>query len=249
MTKLDADIVAPVLTAIPVERLLQRTEATFGEAARGKGLGLRVAHSGAWVASDPILLERVLLNLVSNAVRYTKRGGVVVGCRRRGGMLRIDVCDTGPGIPEDQRRSIFTEFYQLARAAAERREGLGLGLAIVDRLCRLLGHRVEVDSAPGRGSRFSVTVPLAAEPRALAAVPAPVAPLPDPAHGKRIMVIDDDALVLDGMRGILEGWGCDGPAHHAQPAAQGWVRRRARFEVHGSRPGPARAFQALAAPG
>jgi signal transduction histidine kinase len=131
MTKLDAGIVEPIPTVLQVQRLFERVETTFGEAARKKGLSLRVVASAAWVASDPILLERVLLNLVSNAVRYTERGGVVVGCRRRGETLRIDICDTGPGIPEDQRSSIFGEFYQLARSEAGRREGLGLGLAIV----------------------------------------------------------------------------------------------------------------------
>jgi CheY-like chemotaxis protein len=207
MTKLDAGIVEPVPTELPVQRLLDRIETTFADAAHKKGLRLRVVESGAWVESDPILLERILLNLVSNAVRYTEKGGVVVGCRRRGPSLRIDVCDTGPGIPEDQRRSIFGEFYQLARSDAGRREGLGLGLAIVDRLCRLLRHRVEVDSHPGRGSRFSVSVPVA-QARTEIEIPAPASPIADPARGKRIMVVDDDTLVLDGMRGVLQGWGC-----------------------------------------
>jgi hypothetical protein len=206
MTKLDADIVQPSPTALPVQRLLDRIETTFAEEARRKGLRLRVVASGAWGTSDPILLERIFLNLVSNAVRYTEQGGVVVGCRRRGASLRIEVCDTGPGIPEDQRRSIFGEFYQLARSNAGRREGLGLGLAIVDRLCRLLGHQVQVDSEPGRGSRFAVTVPLAAEPPTATEVPAQAPAIADPARGKLVIVIDDDALVLDGMRGILQGW-------------------------------------------
>ena len=107
------------------------------------------------MCSDPILLERILLNLVSNAVRYTARGGVVVGCRRRATQLRIDVCDTGVGIPEDQRQSIFSEFYQLATPVPDRKAGLGLGLAIVDRLGRLLGHPVQLQSIPvaARASR------------------------------------------------------------------------------------------------
>jgi signal transduction histidine kinase/CheY-like chemotaxis protein len=209
MTKLDAGIVEPAQIALPLQGLLDRVETTFSETAHKKGLSLRVVPSAAWVASDPILLERVLLNLISNAVRYTERGGVVVGCRRRGETLRIDICDTGPGIPEDQRSSIFGEFYQLVRSGAGRREGLGLGLAIVDRLCRLLGHRVELRSQLGRGSRFSVTVPLAAEPDAETEMPAPQSPMADPAHGKRVLVIDDDILVLDAMRGILQGWGCE----------------------------------------
>jgi CheY-like chemotaxis protein len=132
----------------------------------------------------------------------------VVGCRRRGDQLRIDVCDTGTGIPEEQRQRIFGEFYQLSGASADRREGFGLGLAIVDRLGRLLGHKVELQSRIGRGSRFSITVPLAAQPRtAETAAPSPA--IVDPARGKRIIVIDDDALVLDGMRGILQSWGCE----------------------------------------
>jgi two-component system, sensor histidine kinase len=211
MTKLDAGIVDPHPVVIPVQRLLDRIETTFGEAARRKGLSLCIVASGGWVVSDPILLERILLNLASNAVRYTEKGGVVVGCRRRGEELRIDVCDSGPGIPEDQRRSIFGEFVQLARPDAARRDGLGLGLAIVDRLCRLLGHRVAVASRPGRGSRFSVSVPLAPPPPVKAAMPVQGPPLAiaNPAHGKRVMVIDDDTLVLDGMRVILHAWGCE----------------------------------------
>jgi signal transduction histidine kinase/CheY-like chemotaxis protein len=228
MTKLDAGIVEPIPTVLQVQRLFERIETTFGDAAGKKGLSLRVVASAAWVASDPILLERVLLNLVSNAVRYTKRGGVVVGCRRRGETLRIDICDTGLGIPEDQRSTIFGEFYQLARSEAGRREGLGLGLAIVDRLCRLLGHRVEVQSHPGRGSRFSVTVPLVAEPDAETEMPALPSPMADPAHGKRVLVIDDEVLVLDAMRGILQGWGCE-----VETAASG-AAALARIEGNGA---------------
>jgi signal transduction histidine kinase/CheY-like chemotaxis protein len=231
MTKLDAGVVEPIQTEVSVQRLLDRVETTFAEAARSKGLGLHTVRSTAWVRSDPILLERILLNLVSNAVRYTDKGGVVVGCRRRGGMLRIDVCDTGPGIPEDQRRSIFGEFYQFAQPSAGRREGLGLGLAIVDRLCRLLGHRVQVDSQPRRGSRFSVTLPpLAAQPGAAAEPQAPASAIADPAPGKRVMVIDDDTLVLDGMRSILQGWGCEVETAVSGDAAL------ARLEADGARP-------------
>jgi two-component system, sensor histidine kinase len=215
MTKLEAGILKPNPTAIPVKRLLDRIETTFADAARRKGLRLRVVASDAWVSSDPILLERIMLNLVSNAVRYTERGGVVVGCRHRGPELRIDICDTGAGIPADERQRIFGEFYQLSGLAPNRSGGFGLGLAIVDRLGRLLGHRVELESSPGRGSRFSVSVPLAAQPRT-AEMPAPLAAIADPARGKRVIVIDDDALVLDGMRGILQSWGCQ-----VQTAASG----------------------------
>src|SRR5262249_52909027 len=133
-------------------------------------------------------------------------GGVVIGCRRRGDTVQIEVWDTGPGIREDQRREIFGEFYRLDGANSA--GGLGLGLAIVDRLCNLLGHRVEIHSRLARGAGFSVKV-AAAQPRAANELQAPLPVIADPARGKRVMVIDDDALVLDGMRGILQSWGCE----------------------------------------
>jgi len=123
--------------------------------------------------------------------------------------LRIDVCDTGPGIPEGQRERIFREFYQLAGPGPDRDSGgLGLGLAIVDRLGRLLGHPVELNSRLGHGSRFSVLAPLVAQPNAATEMQVPSLAIVDPARGKRVIVIDDDSLVLDGMRGILQSWGC-----------------------------------------
>ena len=161
ISKLDAGVLAPSTSEFPVDYLLKRIETTFVATARENGLRLRVVSSRAWVRSDFILLERILLNLVSNAVRYTERGGVVIGCRHRNGRLRIDVCDSGIGIPEDQRRNIFGEFYQLDSGEKDRRGGLGLGLAIVDRLCGLLDHPFELTSIVGRGSRFSVSVPSA----------------------------------------------------------------------------------------
>jgi signal transduction histidine kinase len=162
ISKLDAGVLVPSFTEFDVAELLDRIETTFAEAAHEKGLSLRVVTSSAQVRSDFILLERVLLNLVSNAVRYTARGGVVVGCRRRGCRLRIEVWDSGPGIAEHERRDIFHEFYQLGAAKGDRHAGLGLGLAIVDRLCSLLVHPIELDSIVGKGSRFAVNVPLAA---------------------------------------------------------------------------------------
>jgi signal transduction histidine kinase/CheY-like chemotaxis protein len=208
VSRLDAGVLEPNLTEFPVEQLLKRVETTFAESAREKGLRLSVLSSSAWVRSDFILLERILFNLVSNAVRYTTRGGVVIGCRRRGRRLRLDVWDTGAGVPENQRQNIFDEFYQVASPGSDRRAGLGLGLAIVERLGRLLDHPVELTSILGKGSRFSVSVPRVAEKRGPADVPAPPAAVADPAIGKLIVVIDDDALVLDSVCGILRSWGC-----------------------------------------
>lgn len=207
VSKLDAGVLEPNVAEIPVEQILRRIETTFGEAAREKGLKLRVATSRAWVSSDFILLERILLNLVSNAVRYTSRGGIVVGCRRRGSVLRVEVWDSGPGIPDDRQRDIFGEFYQLARDSHPT-GGLGLGLAIVERLCRLLDHPIEVRSSLGRGSRFSVLVPLVSPERSAQAISLSPAVAADPVRGKTIAVIDDDILVLEAMAGVLQSWGC-----------------------------------------
>ena len=205
VSKLDAGVVAANVTEFPIAQLLHGMERTFAEAAHQKGLSLRFVSSSAWVRSDAVLLARILLNLVSNAVRYTSTGGVVVGCRRRADTLRVEVRDSGPGIAEDQQRSIFDEFYQLADARSDRRTGLGLGLAIVDRLCRLLGHSIELTSTVGKGSCFAVVVPLAAARSLSLAPPAPEARTT--AGGEVIVVIDDASLVLEAMAGLLRNWG------------------------------------------
>lgn len=207
ISKLDAGVLAPDIVEFPVGHLLDRIETTFAATAREKGLRLSVVPSRAWVRSDAILLERILLNLVSNAIRYTSRGGIVVGCRRRDDSIRIEVWDSGIGVAEDQQRSIFGEFYQIGAPASGERVGLGLGLSIVDGLCRLLGHPIDLASRPGKGSRFAVSVPRA-EVRQAVVVPATLDAIANPARDKLIVVIDDDALVLDGMRGLLQGWGC-----------------------------------------
>ena len=206
MSRLDAGVLVPSISEFPIDQVLKRIEMTFTAAAREKNLRLRVVSNGAWVRSDFILLERILLNLVSNAVRYTQAGGIVAGCRRRAGVLRIEVLDSGMGIPDDQQRNIFGEFRQLSTAEQDRSGGLGLGLAIVERLCRLLGYPIELTSRLGKGSRFVISVPLAA-PVKLAEHPPQVAA--DRALGKSVVVIDDDTLVLDGMRGVLKSWGCN----------------------------------------
>jgi signal transduction histidine kinase len=206
ISKLDAGVLSTNITAIPIARLLKRIEDTFSGAAREKGLSLRIVSSGVWIRSDVILLERVLLNLVSNAVRYTSSGGIVVGCRRRGQLICIEVCDTGPGIPEDQRRNIFGEFYRISKGDVH--GGLGLGLAIVERLCKLLDHPIELTSVVGKGSRFSVAVPLAPAQSEFAEPQAVVSIAPDVLRGKLVVMIDDDPLVLDSIGGQLRKWGC-----------------------------------------
>jgi signal transduction histidine kinase/CheY-like chemotaxis protein len=207
ISKLDAGAVAPDIAVFPIERLLRKIETMFATPAREKSLRLRVLGSEAWVRSDEILLERILLNLVSNAVRYTERGGILVGCRRRDGALRIEVWDSGIGIPEDQQGNIFSEFYQVADAGGDR-GGLGLGLAIVDRLCRLLAIPLDLASTPGEGSRFAITVPEAPPRIEPVASHDPLQAAARPFAGKFVLVVDDDRLVLDSMSGLIRSWGC-----------------------------------------
>jgi two-component system, sensor histidine kinase len=189
--------------------VLARVETTFAEIAAEKGLRLRVVPTRAGVRSDFILLERILLNLVSNAVRYTAKWAVMIGCRRRGGRIQFEVRDSGPGIARDQKQNIFREFYRVAGQASRHRAGLGLGLAIVDRLSALLDHPIALESELGRGSLFCVSVPRARGSVTGRKDGTPLERIGDAVAGKRIIVIDDDALVLDAMRGMLADWGCD----------------------------------------
>jgi signal transduction histidine kinase/ActR/RegA family two-component response regulator len=208
ISKLDAGATTVNITVFPVAQLLAHAETTFAGTAREKKLSFRALPSDAWVKSDFILLQQIVFNMVQNALRYTRSGGVLVGCRKRGDRLRIEVWDSGVGIPPDQHDKIFGEFYRLGEPDRDRRAGLGLGLAIVDRLCRLLDHPIEVKSTVGKGSAFAVTVPLApADKRAIEASIVPRAQ-PSLSYDKLVLVIDDDPLVLEGMSGIFRKWGC-----------------------------------------
>lgn len=207
ISRLDAGTVTPKLTNFPVYRVLSAMEAGYALHAEQKGVAFRTVPSSALVRSDPILLERILLNLVSNAVRYTERGKILLGCRRSGPNLRIEVWDTGVGIAPDQQRLIFDEFYRAGAQPADTERGLGLGLAIVERLAQLLGHVVTVRSEPDHGSMFAIEVPLATGPET--EVEAPPAPS-DSAElaGLSVMVIDDDPAALRATQALFEGWGC-----------------------------------------
>ena len=208
LSQLDAGTLNAQPMDFPITRIFDRLEMTFASAAREAELDLRIVPSAAWVHSDPILLERILLNLVSNAVRHTRRGGVVVGCRRRGDAMCVEVWDSGPGIPAEQRDNIFNEFVRLQPSDTGRQRGLGLGLAIVQRLCELLGHTMIVESIVGKGSRFSVSIPVGATGKSTAALQSATAGLSPSFEGLLVAVIDDDPLVLDSMGGLLRSWGC-----------------------------------------
>ena len=160
INQLEAGIVRPAIVDFPINRLLEEMRTEFTYHTETNGLGWRVVPSGLTVRSDPRLLEQIIRNLLSNAVKYTAGGRLLLGCRRRADMLRIEVWDTGAGIPELELQAIFEEFHQLDNPARERSKGLGLGLAIVQRLSDLLGHKIDVRSRLGTGSVFSIEVPL-----------------------------------------------------------------------------------------
>jgi signal transduction histidine kinase len=203
ISKLDAGAVEPVRCSFPLAPLFARVDAAFAAVAATRGLRLRVVATHAWVDSDPLLLERILFNLVSNAVRYTERGGAVLGVRRRGAFLAIDVCDSGIGISATEREHIFDEFYQVDAAERHGRQGMGLGLAIIRRLAALLHHEVEVDSASGQGSRFSILVPRAMPHDAAQSAAPALASSSRTFGGALIAVIDDELNVVEGMRAWL----------------------------------------------
>ena len=208
ISKLDADIVKPNLAHFPLRVLLQQLDAEYAPQAQTQGLRWRMEVDDKMVVhSDPTLLETLLRNLISNALHYTRAGSIEVLCSRQGTQINIAISDTGVGIPQDQHKNIFREFYQLENPERDRSKGLGLGLAIVDRLVTLLQHRITLDSAPGAGSRFTLTLP-AGDPAAV--VQAAIAQNYDQhdVQGMRIIVIDDEAAVRAGMSAVLEAWGC-----------------------------------------
>jgi CheY-like chemotaxis protein/anti-sigma regulatory factor (Ser/Thr protein kinase) len=193
--------------SLRIDDILRQLEVEFTPLAHSKGLRLDFVHCSMAVQSDRRLLRRLLQNLVSNAIKYTLEGRVLVGCRRHNGQLRIDVYDTGIGIPESKQQAIFQEFHRLDQGAKVAR-GLGLGLSIVERIARVLNHKVEVNSTVDRGSHFSIEVPLASTvpqhaPRRTAAEVDR-----SQLNGIEVVCIDNDTAILVGMDMVLTGWGC-----------------------------------------
>ena len=207
ISRLDTGAMKPEIADFRIDELLHRLEVEFAPLAREKGLDLEFMPCSHAVRSDRRLLRRLLQNLISNAIKYTPAGRVLVGCRRRGGKLRIEVYDTGIGIPHAKRRAVFKEFHRLDQGARVAR-GVGLGLSIVERIARVLDCEVTLKSDVGRGSRFSIEVPRgsgvagAARPRA--------APRLDVGRldGTVVLCIDNERAILDGMETLLGGWGC-----------------------------------------
>ena len=212
ISKLDAGAVQVNLHATPLNAIFEQIRLAMLDAASDKGLRLRVRPTSAWVRSDPVLLQRILQNLVANAVRYTQQGSVLLACRPSGdgpdsgARVRIEVWDSGIGIAPEHQHQVFREFYQVGNAERDRTRGLGLGLNIVERTAHLLGHSFTLRSSLGQGTRFTLEVPLA---RADAAPPEPVqAPAITRLNGLAVMVIEDDALAAEGLVGLLASWGC-----------------------------------------
>jgi signal transduction histidine kinase/ActR/RegA family two-component response regulator len=208
VARLDSGVLKPDITVFQIGELLEELRRQYAPLAQARQLRLDVVGCRDLVRSDRVLLRRIVQNYLSNALRYTERGGVVLGCRRRGAGLDIVVYDTGPGIPAHQQQRIYGEFHRLEQGSPWGEKGLGLGLSICDRLARLLSHELSLASRPGKGSGFGVRVTRDARPlqphHALAHVP-----VTDPIgmRGLRVLCVDNDSAILDGMEALLGGWG------------------------------------------
>ncbi|WLQ12783.1 ATP-binding protein [Hahella aquimaris] len=203
ISKLEAGVLKPKKEHFPLQRIYDRLEVVFRQQAMDKGLDLRIVPSRSFIYSDPHLLEQVLVNLVSNAIKYTESGFIFIGCKREGKRARLLVWDSGPGIPPDDQGSVFKEFVQLSNPERDRSKGLGLGLSIVKRTCQLLNHPIRFSSQLEQGTRFEIIAPLGLNKSQRPAPPkATVAPL----RYERVLVIDDDASILLGMKALLESW-------------------------------------------
>lgn len=200
ISRLDAGGLKPEVQAVDLGALIAQLVEEHRALAAAKGLRLRALRTRAWVATDPQLLRRVLQNFLGNAIRYTVAGGVCIGVRRAGEALRVGVVDTGIGIPPEDRARVFEEFRRLQRGG----QGLGLGLAIADRVARLLGHPLGLASTPGRGSSFWIELPRAPMP---GAEPASPSLTPEPDTRGTVLVVDNDPVVLAGMQSLLSSWG------------------------------------------
>lgn len=208
VSQLEAGAIKPRIEDFSVQDVLRRVFRSFAPVAKEKGLQLRLSKSSACVRSDPVLLERIIGNFTSNAIRYTEQGSVLIGCRRRGTTVSIEVLDTGCGIPDSQILPVFDDFYQLNNKERDRGKGLGLGLAIAKRLSACLGHELECNSNVGRGSRFAVLVGAGEavltqpEDNVLEFVMRGLS-------GICVLLIEDDIDVLKATQQLMVAWGCN----------------------------------------
>ncbi|MBT3400123.1 MAG: hybrid sensor histidine kinase/response regulator, partial [Rhodospirillaceae bacterium] len=209
ISKLDAGGVAPQVEDFALEELLRAMGTEFAPFAEERDIDLRIVASRRIVRSDRRQLRRILQNLMSNAIRYTPPGGrVLIGCRNAGERVKLEVWDTGPGIPEDMRDAVFQEFQRLPHGDADD-QGLGLGLAIVERIARILGHTIELRSIKDSGSVFAVTVPRGQGSKVADGPAAQPVIRAGELTGAVVLCIDDNLDVRDGMEALLGGWNCD----------------------------------------
>ena len=209
ISRLDQNAVQPERDVFAIDEILSGLVEEFQPVASEAGLTLSAIPSRSAVETDLRLLRRILRNFISNAIRYTGSGRILIGCRRRSDRLSIQIWDTGDGIAPEQLDEIFQEFRQLERRKGSERKGVGLGLAIVDRIARVLEHPVQVHSVPGKGSMFAVEVPTAELPVVDKQRPAPSIIPNDALPGSRILVIDNEESILVSMQALLEPWGCE----------------------------------------
>ncbi|SEP10572.1 Signal transduction histidine kinase [Luteibacter sp. UNC138MFCol5.1] len=237
LSRLETGAMPAVVRDVPLDEVFEEVSVNFRMVAEQHDLRLVVRTTGLWVRADRTMLARILNNLVSNALRYTRCGGVLVGARRRlDGSVRVDVWDTGLGIASEHLQHIFDEFYRVesgpeAGRPEGTRRGLGLGLSTVQKLAGLLGTRASVRSKPGKGTLFSVTLPETqpgvgtAEP---VAAPAPSPGIPRDIVGMRVLVIDDEPTILAGISYLLGSWGCEvmtaEDAQQAMEAVHQWMQ-------------------------
>lgn len=226
ISRLDAGAIEVHPVHFPLQKMLRELEQQFGAVAAEKRLRLRFRPCDIALYSDPLLIERILINLIANAIRYTDDGGVLVACRRRGDMVRLSVIDSGRGIPPDRQESVFHEFVQLHNPARDRSKGLGLGLAIVSRLGRLLGHRIDLRSRPDHGSMFSIDVPCG-DARLIQSPITAGAPEQIPADAL-VLLVDDESAILRGMAELFDNWNIDLVTAHSVAEAEQWLDGLAR---------------------
>jgi signal transduction histidine kinase len=227
ISRLEANAVQVHRQAFALDTLFEQLRSAMQPEAVDKGLRLRIRSSHVYVLSDPSLLHRILLNLLSNALRYTSQGGVLMGCRRipGGSHVWIEIWDTGVGIAPEHQRDIFREFYQIGNTERDRSKGLGLGLNIVERTARLLGHELQLCSIPGRGTRFRLQVPLSATGgQDIAPKVEDATQLLNDLRGVRVLVVEDDAQSAQALHGLLQSWGCE------VALAESWGQARAHTQ-------------------
>jgi CheY-like chemotaxis protein/anti-sigma regulatory factor (Ser/Thr protein kinase) len=226
ITKIDTGGVETSPAHFNVGDIFRRLRLHFEPTAFEKGLALRFRGAGYNAFADPVLVERILRNLVSNAIRYTNDGSVLVSCRKRGNFLQLQVWDTGVGVREREQERIFEEFYQVPYSEAlspQQRKGLGLGLAIVKRLAQLIEAPLTLSSVPGRGTVFTLQVPLGKAPRAPVPSVSGKAPLGLTLDHKFIVVVEDEPAVRGGLEVLLKGWGANVISFETVAASRAWA--------------------------